>query len=273
MKSPAKVPLCVLALLMAVWVIGCSESGNIPAAPTPSPAPTPVPTPAPAPAPAPTPVEPAVLQILELNPPNIGSQSFSIGTVTLTGPSPEGGALVSLASTNRSVATVPSSMLIPAGEKSGTFRIESTTVGSLTSLAIVATYGGVSNGATLTVGPQPLRAVLTPLRGVCLLSSAGELTVFGGNPCFFDARKSTGNIVQFRWSIRTARATYEWTSVDGFSSPPLADCPFFAGLGTIDDPDGFSLEVGVRVVGKDGELSEISTYTQGVSARGVCGYP
>jgi len=93
------------------------------------------------------------LSTLTLSPTSVSGGSTSQGTVTLTGAAPSGGSVVTLASSNTTVATVPSSVTIPAGASSATFTVATNAVNVLTNVVISAVYGGVSQSATLTVTP------------------------------------------------------------------------------------------------------------------------
>jgi hypothetical protein len=260
----------LLVAVIAAFVVGCNDGSGAPAAPTPAPTPAPSapPVPAPSPAPAPPSAEPVAVSLIELDPQEISGQSQSVATVTLTGPAPEGGALVGIATSNRDVAKVPATLLIPAGERTGNFRVESSTVADVTRVAIVASYGGVSNGATLTVGFDPLSAAFV-VPGSCSLLSSGRLT------CSFDGSASKGRISAFRWSIRTTRrGLYEWESNSPVTTPSGTDCVFFSGLGSPPgNPNSFTIEVGLQVTGRNGERSNLATQFVTVFASRVCGYP
>ena len=125
--------------------------------------------------PPPPPPSPAVtLSSLTLNPTTVvGGTQSSTGTVTLSGPAPAGGALVTLAS-NNSAASVPASVTISAGASSATFTVNTTPVTSSTSVTISASYGGATQSAGLTVTPAP-----TPLPTVASLT-LNPSTVVGG---------------------------------------------------------------------------------------------
>jgi hypothetical protein len=71
--------------------------------------------------------------------------------VTLSAAAPAGGAQVTLGSSNTNVATVPSSMTIPAGTTSTTFTVSTRSVSSTQTVTISAAYGGVTKTAVLTV--------------------------------------------------------------------------------------------------------------------------
>jgi FG-GAP-like repeat len=89
---------------------------------------------------------------IALNPASVVDGNTSHGTASLTNAAPSGGAVVTLSS-NRSVATVPASVTIPAGAFSATFTVSTTSVTASTSLAINGAYGGATRSATLTVTP------------------------------------------------------------------------------------------------------------------------
>jgi len=74
--------------------------------------------------------------------------------VTLTTAAPVGGAIVTLSSTNATVASVPASVTVLAGALSANFSISTTAVTASTPVTIGGSFGGVSQSATLTVNPQ-----------------------------------------------------------------------------------------------------------------------
>jgi hypothetical protein len=79
--------------------------------------------------------------------------------VSLTGPAPSGGLVVSLANSNTAVATVPASVTVSAGATSVSFTVTTRSVTTQTSVTLTATAGGVSRQAVLTVTPQPADTV------------------------------------------------------------------------------------------------------------------
>jgi uncharacterized delta-60 repeat protein len=82
--------------------------------------------------------------------------------VTLCGPAPPGGLLVSLRSTNPA-ATVPATVTVPEGEISATFDISTTRVNTLTTGVIIAQLDGVDRRGTLDVRPVGVQAVRVPI--------------------------------------------------------------------------------------------------------------
>jgi trimeric autotransporter adhesin len=77
----------------------------------------------------------------------------STGRVTLGTAAPVGGAIVTLASSNVTAATVPASVTVAAGATSATFAITTKVVTAVKAVTITATYNGVAKTATLTVNP------------------------------------------------------------------------------------------------------------------------
>ena len=90
------------------------------------------------------------LSTLSLNPAKIRGGSSSQGTVTLSGPAPSGGIVVSL-SDNSSYASEPASVTVPAGSTSATFTITTLWAYNSRTVTISARYGGVTKTATLWV--------------------------------------------------------------------------------------------------------------------------
>ncbi len=93
------------------------------------------------------------LSSLSLNPSTVvgGLLGSSTGTVTLSGPAPSGGAVVSLSSSNASVASVPASVTVPAGATSASFTVNTSIVVVSTSVTISGSYNGTTQSASLTV--------------------------------------------------------------------------------------------------------------------------
>lgn len=76
-----------------------------------------------------------------------------IGTVTLSMPAPDGGAKVALFSSNTQYATVPVSVLVPAGKKSADFVITPQSTTLPVSVVISGALGGIEAKANITVNP------------------------------------------------------------------------------------------------------------------------
>jgi len=93
---------------------------------------------------------------LTLNPTTVVGGNAATGTLTLNGPAPVGGISVALSSVNPALATVPTSILIPEGSISGSFPVSTTAVNASTTVDIIASYGGVTQGATLALSPPTL---------------------------------------------------------------------------------------------------------------------
>jgi len=97
--------------------------------------------------------------------------SQSSNTVTLNAPAPPGGGTVALSSSNSALASVPATVVVPAGGSiSPSFTITTTPVAAPTSATISATYNGVTQSAVLTINPAAPKSVM--------LSAT---TVAGGN--------------------------------------------------------------------------------------------
>jgi uncharacterized protein (TIGR03790 family) len=97
-----------------------------------------------------------------VTPPSLSSLSFAssvkggtpvTATVTVSNPVCSMGLSVSLQSSNPLVASVPPSVVVPAGQKSATFTITTYAVPTTTSVTISATSNGVAKSRALTVTP------------------------------------------------------------------------------------------------------------------------
>jgi len=103
-------------------------------------------------------VNPPALSAVSVNPTSVVGGNPSTGTVTLTGPAPTGGILVSLQSNNTAVA-VPPSVTVLANTSSITFQATTVAVATSTPVTITASYASVNQTATLTVTPKALLAI------------------------------------------------------------------------------------------------------------------
>jgi hypothetical protein len=116
-----------------------------------------------------------VISSVTVSPSTVVGGNPSTGTVTLSGSAPAGGAVVTLSSSNSSVASVPGSVTVPAGAISATFPITTSAVSASTSVTVSANYGGVTRTTTLTVSPVIINPVLSSV-------TVSPSTVVGGNP-------------------------------------------------------------------------------------------
>jgi len=119
---------------------------------------------------------------LTLNPTSVTGGSPSTGTVTLSGPAPIGGAVVSLSSSSTSTATVPATVTVAAGASSATFTVNTSTVTTSTPVTISASYAGTTKTASLTVAPPGTPAgtytlTITGTSGTVSHSTTVQVTV------------------------------------------------------------------------------------------------
>ena len=102
--------------------------------------------------------------------PTVKAGSASVGTITLDGPAPTNGRTIGLSSSNAAVASVPTSVVVPAEARSVSFYISTGNVTQTTLATLTATAGAVSTSVTVAVAP-------VVLIGLALNST----TVVGGN--------------------------------------------------------------------------------------------
>jgi len=109
----------------------------------------------------PPPQPTAALDLIFLDPSTVQTGTVrTSATVYFTALTPSGGAVVTLSSSNTSIATVPPSVTVPANSSTGAFdvTIAASAAGSAT---ISATYGGGTRSAVLTVSTQSLFRIIT----------------------------------------------------------------------------------------------------------------
>ncbi len=90
------------------------------------------------------------LSAVSVNPTSVLGGGSSTGTVLLTSAAPAGGTTV-LVSSSSAVATVPSSVFVPAGSSTVSFNILTSAVKRNSSVTITASTGGITKTATLQV--------------------------------------------------------------------------------------------------------------------------
>ncbi len=92
----------------------------------------------------------------------VGGNGNVTGTVTLNGPAPTGGKVVSLSSNNTTVIPIAASVTVPSGQSTATFTVTPTAVASTTAVTLTATLGAVSKTAVVTVNPMLAGITITP---------------------------------------------------------------------------------------------------------------
>jgi hypothetical protein len=122
---------------------------------------------------------------LALEPSTVSGGTSATATVTLNAPAPSGGATVQLSA--MSPATVPATVIVPAGAATATFNVGTTSVSSTTQAKMWALLN-TTWGAVLTVTPGPANAPsvtalsLSPATVTGGSSSQGNVTLSGPAP-------------------------------------------------------------------------------------------
>jgi probable HAF family extracellular repeat protein len=163
-------------------------------------------------------VMPTTLQQLYLTPTTvIGGCGTASGKIALNGAAPPGGAVVTLTNTNAK-ASVPLTVLVPAGALSKTFTVPTSTVTSNQAGSVTASYGGVSQTLTLTV---------RPIRVATLLASPNPVTG-GGNATAtiaLECAAPAGGVVV---SLSSSKASVVAPAVSNVTIPAGATSATFA---------------------------------------------
>lgn len=125
----------------------------------------------------------AALTSVSLNPTSVVGSRLSTGTVTLNGPAPAAGAVITLRSSNTSVATVPATVKIPPNATNAAFTVNTLPVSANNYLTISAIYGSTTRTASLTVTPATLSSIsLSPTSVRGGTSSTGTVVLNGPAP-------------------------------------------------------------------------------------------
>ena len=145
------------------------------------------------------------LSAVALNPTSVVGGTGATGTVTLTITAGTDGLVVSLSSSNATVASVPASVTVASGATTAQFAVATISVSSSTTATITGTGGGTTRSATLTIHPQSSGSLPAP----SLLSPAN------------DARFNPGQAITFDWSDVAGASTYtiQIDNAQSFSAP------------------------------------------------------
>jgi len=250
----------------------CGGGSSTPTSPSPSPSPSPTPTPSPSPSPG--------GGTLSISPQTIQSQGQPQATVTLASTAPAGGALVVLSSNDTSTARVPASVTVPAGARSITFMIDTSTVISNTSVVITATYAGSSMSATLIVTPAGQGGLGATFSVRSRTRGAGACAVDTDTrelECVLDASGSQGGISAYLWTYTMGSMTLRHTAPAGnpASSPQGTGCPFYQQGSGGDGPNGeryLNMTVTLQLRDANGTLSGIVQQAVKVYPNMQCGF-
>lgn len=107
-------------------------------------------------------VDAVTLTGLSVTPNSIAGGASAVGRVTLGSPSPTGGTIVGLQSTNTALATVPARVVIPAGATSATFTVRTLPTVNTGTVTIRALRGPVTKSATMRVRNFGISVSLNP---------------------------------------------------------------------------------------------------------------
>jgi hypothetical protein len=177
------------------------------------------------------------LASLSLSESAVFGQQGVVGSLSLSGSAPSGGAQVAVSSSH-SAAKVGQSVLVTAGTTTATFAIDTSSVGATTPVTINASYGGATRSASLTVRPPQVTAAFTvasPTRGVsaCVLVSTEQAD------CRLDGRASTGPIERWIWRYWTGNNFVTHVDDEGVATLQLSSkCLIFDGGRGGDGPGG-----------------------------------
>ena len=104
-------------------------------------------------------IQHSALISLSMSPGGVIGGNVSTGTVLLSSPAPEGGAIIQLASSDPAVAAIPSSVTVPAGATSATFLASTGT--RYAAVTISASFDDFVKHATLIVAPAMTNLVFS----------------------------------------------------------------------------------------------------------------
>jgi hypothetical protein len=174
-----------------------------------------------------------------VTPSSIQGQTQPQVTVTLANPAPDGGALVTMASSNATVVHVPATVTVAGGSRSLAFLIDTSTVNVSTSVTITASYSGTTMSVTLTVRSPALSAAFVVRSGTHGVGACALNNADAEFDCLLDGSASTGFISSWIWTYTVGTSTLGHTSKDAGSGPQISTKCAFLNTGTGGDgPNG-----------------------------------
>jgi hypothetical protein len=230
-------------------------------------------------APSPTSQAPSLApgsSALTVSPQSIQGQGQPQATVTIASSAPAGGALVALASSNTSVAQVPASVTIPAGQRSAGFTVNTSSVATSATVTLTATYGSSTMSSALTVTTPPVSpsfVVQSPTHGpgTCEVESgAAEFD------CVLDGSGSTGPVRSWIWTYTVGTDSLSHTATDAGTKPQIATKCAFLNTGTGGDgPNGdryLKMQVTLQVEDASGARSGAVSQAVRLYPNRECGF-
>jgi hypothetical protein len=263
MQQISRCGLASLLVVIAACAMAACADDNEPAATPTSPSPRGV-----------AGAQGVTLASLSLSESAVFGQQGVVGSVTLSGSAPSGGALVTLSSTD-SVARVNQNVMVTAGTSSATFTVDTSTVGATTPVTINASYGGVSRSASLSVKPPQVVAAFTvtsPTKGSggCVLLSIERAD------CTLDGRGSKGPITQWIWRYWTGNNPVTRLDDEAASTLQLPTrCLIFDGGRGGDGPGGdryVHLTIELVVQDREGNRSAPVVQAARLYPNRLCGF-
>jgi len=122
---------------------------------------------------------------ISLSPASVVGGTSATGTVSLAQP-PTTPATVALQSSDSKAASVPASVIVPAGQLSASFPVSTSNQIAPVGIVISGTYAGATQSATLTINPaglpSPVSLTLNPLIVTGGNPSAGTVTISSPAP-------------------------------------------------------------------------------------------
>jgi len=206
----------------------------------------------------------------------VQSQQEATGTVTLTTEAPSGGITIDLSTSDRDTARpASSSVTVPSGSTTATFRIETTTVAVSTDVQITARYQNVAINqiVRVTIPPPVARFTITGSnRGEnnCQLSGGGD------NDCRVDASASSGvpRFYIYTYQIGSSTVTDGKTDKVGDVDISGNPCDFFKDHSTNEDNGDkyLNVDVSLQIEDREGAKSSVTKKTVRFYTAGNCGY-
>ena len=141
-------------------------------------------------------ITPPYLNYVEVNPDSIGGGASTEGYLELSPAAPSGGFVVNLSSSS-SLASVPASVTVTAGQKYTQFPIKTSTVSANAQVTITATFNGSVKTSTFTITPAALQSV------ACAPATTTGGATTGGNRVYFNGNVASDSVVSLSSSDTT----------------------------------------------------------------------
>lgn len=193
------------------------------------------------------------LSSVSVSPSTVTSGGFATLSVTLSGTAPLGGAQVGIQTSNSTAFPAPSNILVPAGQSTNGVPVQAGNPGTQSNVVVTASYGGLSNSASVTVSPSssPNQMSVSPTVWQPGFTVGGAPATIGISVSSQSSGALNGTVTSSAaWLTADGHASYNFTAPESISvtaSPAGMTAGRYSGILTFTAPAASNSPVTVPV--------------------------